>query len=320
MIPNGAHLPIFYRRENIYNAYHQPSTMHASDTWLSHYFQNYLLQKAMSVYKFTLPEEWEKNYFLYTLFCWGFIAVINQKEFGIICQGGTLSGYNVYYQPTKVMITNPLFKEKKDGYIIGEDTEIIPLQPNYGSIMDIIQYYGDWMAITSSNIAVNDTNSKVSRIFFTEDKAQAETFKKMYDRVASGEPAVVVGKRMMNPETGKPSWTMWNDDLSNQWLGDKLLSQLREIERMFDNDIGIPNANTDKRERMIVDEVNQNNVATMCKAALWLESVEKGIENVVAMFPELDGKLKVEWRFAPAKELKGGETNNESDAYDNGAV
>lgn len=319
MIPNGTHLPAFYRRENVYNAYRQPSTIHASDTGLSHYFQNYLLQKAMSVYKFTLPDEWEKNYFLYTLFCWGFIAVIDQKKFGIICQGGTLSGYNVYYQPTKVMITNPLFKEKTDGYIIGEDTEIIPLQPNYGSIMDIIQYYGDWMAITSSNIAVNDTNSKVSRIFFTEDKAQAETFKKMYDRVASGEPAVVVGKRMMNPETGKPSWTMWNEDLSNQWLGDKLLSQLREIERMFDNDIGIPNANTDKRERMIVDEVNQNNVATMCKAALWLESVEKGIENVIAMFPELEGRLKVEWRFAPTEELKGGE-KNEGNTNDDGAV
>lgn len=309
--------PAFYRYENTYNAYRQPSTIHASDAGLSKYFQNYLLQKAMSVYEFTIPEEWEKNYFLYTLFCWGFAAVINEPEYGIICQGGTLSGYNIYYQPTRVMITNPLFRTPNDGYVIGTDTEIIPLQPNYGSIMDIIQYYGDWMAITSSNIAVNDTNSKMATVFFTEDKSQAETYKKMYDRVASGEPMVVVGKRMLNLETGKPNWTLWNQDLSNQWLGDKLLVQLREIERMFDNDIGIPNANTDKRERMVVDEVNQNNVATMCKAAIWLETIQTGINKVIHLFPDLSGRLAVKWRFEPPEEV---DNSNESNPDDNGAV
>ena len=64
----GAGAPIYYNYENMVNASINPSTMHAKNTGLSLFFTRYLLQKAISVFKWTLPDNWKRegaNYFLY---------------------------------------------------------------------------------------------------------------------------------------------------------------------------------------------------------------------------------------------------------------
>ena len=53
---------------NVYNAARSPSTVHVKNTRLQRYFRKYLLQKAISVFKWQLPDEWDKDYFLYTFY------------------------------------------------------------------------------------------------------------------------------------------------------------------------------------------------------------------------------------------------------------
>ena len=65
MIGNG--IPASYDYINASNAAVSPSTVHCRNTALSQYFRRYLLQKAMSLYKWKLPEHWSKNYFVYVL-------------------------------------------------------------------------------------------------------------------------------------------------------------------------------------------------------------------------------------------------------------
>ena len=62
---------------------------------------------------------------------------------------------------------------------------------------------------------------------------------------------------------------------------------------MFDTDIGIPNANTDKRERLISDEVNANNVETYSKCALWLDELQESCAKTRDMFGV---DIAVDWR------------------------
>ena len=71
---------------------------------------------------------------------------------------------------------------------------------------------------------------------------------------------------------------------------------MRKIESMFDTDIGIPNANTDKKERLITDEVNANNIETATRCELWLESIKKGLTKANEMF---NLKMSVDWRVKP---------------------
>lgn len=308
MSVNFSEIPASYDYINLYNSSFSPSTVHVKNTGLQRYFRKYLLQKAISVFKWQLPEEWDPDYFKYTLYGLGYIAVLNTRSFGVICQGGALGGYNLYYRPSYIMITNPLLKETITADI-GSDCALIKLQPDYSSIMDIVNYYADQMALASEAVGMNLVNVKTGVVFGAKDKAQAESYKKMFDKLADGDPAVFIDKNMLDDQ-GKPNWMPFVQNLEQQYITDKLLSDIRKIEAMYDTEIGIPNANTDKAERLITDEVNANNTETATRCELWLESIRRGIEDANNMFGLT---LAVDWRVDPnqlqqdAPEQKGSE-------------
>ena len=292
-----------YQARNIYNAVRSPSTVHVKNTRLQRYFRKYLLQKAMSVFKWTLPEEWDRDYFLYTLYGRGFISILYTDRYGVICQECAPGGYNLYYRPSYVIVTNPLLKETLTR-TIDKDCVLLKLQPDYSSIMDIVTYYADQLALASEAMGVNMVNTKSGTVFGAESKAQAETYKKMYDNLSEGDPAVVIGKNLLNDD-GSPTWFPFTQHLKESYVVSDLLSDMRKIEAMFDTEIGIPNANTDKRERLIADEVNANNVETATRCELWLETLRKEIDKANAMF---DLPISVNWRVNPKTDIEDGWT------------
>lgn len=297
--------PYDYQTMNYYNSQRSPSTVHCKNTRLRRYFRKYLFQKAISVFKWTIPEAWDKDYFLYTLYGLGYIAVVNTDKFGTVCQGGALGGYNLYYRPKYIIITNPLLGTIQAD--IDTDCALIKLQPDYTSIMDIVGYYADQLALASESLGINLVNVKTGTVFGADGKAQADSYKKMYDTLNSGEPAVVIGKKLLD-EQGKPTWFPFVQDVKSSYVVSDILSDMRKIESMFDTEIGIPNANTDKKERLITDEVNANNIETATRCELWLESIKKGLTKANDMFKL---ELSVDWRVKPDYSLNRPESISE---------
>ena len=288
----GVGAPVHYDYNNAYNSLVSPSTMHVTNTGLQWYFRRYLLQKAIAVFKWTLPEKWAKNYFLYTLYCWGYIAVVNTNKFGVIAQGCSLSGYDVWYQPTRATIANPLLRGILNPRIDVQCT-LIRLQPDYGGIMDKINFYADIMALSAETVGTNLFNSKLAYVFAAANKGAAESFKKMFDQIASGEPATVVDKNLYN-EDGSPNWMMFNQDLKGSYIVSDIMEDMRKWELKFCSDLGIPNSNEEKKERLIVDEVNSNNVEVKLWADLALEELQKSCAKTRDMFG-ID--IDVDWRY-----------------------
>lgn len=307
MIPNVP--PYSSYEQNLYNSNFSPSTVHVSNTKLRYYFQKYLLQKAISVFKWKLPEDWDEDYFKYTLYGMGYIAVLNTRSFGVICQGGALGGYNLYYRPSYIIITNPLIKESITAYI-NRDCAIIKLQPDYSSIMDIVSYYADQLALSAEALGMNLVNVKTGVVFPADDKALAESYKKMFDKINSGDPAVVVGKKLFDDE-GKPAWFPFVQNMKQNYIASDVLSDMRKIEAMFDTDIGIPNANTDKKERLVTDEVNANNVETATRCELWLESIRKGVDKANEFY---NLNISVDWRVDPKTDIQDNWSEKEEGA------
>ena len=288
---------------NVYNAMRSPSTVHVKNTRLRNYFRKYLIQKAMSVFKWNLPESWDKDYFLYTLYCKGFLAILYTDRYGVICQECSPGGYNLYYRPSYVIVTNPLLNTMTLN--IDKDCVLLKLQPDYSPIMDLVGFYADQLALCAEAMGVNLVNTKSGTVFGAESKAQAESYKKMYDNLSEGDPAVVIGKNLLNDD-GTPNWFPFTQHIKESYVVSDILSDMRKIEAMFDTEIGIPNANTDKRERLISSEVNANNVETATRCELWMETLQKGVDKAKLMF---DIEMSVNWRVNPKTEIADGWTS-----------
>lgn len=286
--------PYNYNIENVYNSVVNPSMVHYIDNGTAKFYTRYFLQKAMSVFKWELPELWDTDYFLYTLYTWGFIAILKTDRFGVIPQQCTLTGYNVFYAPKRITVTNPIMPQtiERD---IDKDCVLLKLTPDYAGILDLIYFYASKMALASSAVNVNLLNSKLAYLFTAKNKSVAESFKKMYDQIASGEPASIIDRNLLDPD-GNKTWDFFSQNLHENYIASDILADMRKIEQQFDTDIGIPNANTDKRERLITDEVNANNVETATRCELWLEELKKGCEKVKTMF---DVDISVDWRVKP---------------------
>lgn len=284
--------PFYYDYANTVEASVQPANLHVLNTGMGRFYQRYLLKKALAVFRWTLPEWWDENYFLYVLYCRGYAAIFDSGKFGVIPQQCGLQGYNVFYRPTTVVIANPLLTgiQRLD---IGKDAVLMQLQPDYCGVMDLCAHYAQKMTLASAAIDQNLWHTKISTVFFAGSDAEQRSIKKAYDRMTDGDPMVVVHKNLRDAD-GNLKYEVFNRDVKSSYVIDQLISDLRKIEAEFDTRIGVPNANTDKRERLISDEVNANNVETHILADMWMDSIQDGIKKVKDRF---DVEIKCEWRY-----------------------
>lgn len=299
-------MPYNYDFINLYNSQIHPSTVHCRNTALVNYHARYLFKKILSAYEFKgLPDDWAENYFKYILFGYGFICVFDSERYGVIPQECGLTGFNVFYQPTEATIANPLlpsFKQLK----IDQECALIKIQPDYNGVIDIVTTYADLLSLSLETAGINLLNSKTSYVFFAKDKAMAETFKKMYDRLASGEPMQVISDKLKDDQ-GEPNWDIWTQNVGQNYITDRLLNDYKTIKDQFNTLIGIPNANTQKRERMISNEVEANDIDTQALALLWLDTMQQGIDKVNKMY---DLNITVRYRYADYYSKDGEDNGN----------
>jgi len=277
-----------------------PSTYHCANTELHSYYMRYLIQQALAQFDWEIPPEWDKDYFLYTLYCYGYLAVFDTSAFGVICQQCTLRGLNLYYHPTNALIANPILNQVEPGVHdleIGRQCEILKLQPDYNSIIDKVAYYADMMALCDESAGLNLINSQLSYVLFANNKQEAETLKKMFDTLHSGQPAVAV--TIKGRAKGAPdAWEPFAQNVGQNFIADKILQAKNTFKDMFLTELGIPNANTEKKERLLVDEVNANNIETAIIPDLWLSTLQEGCERIRNRYGI---NLSVKWRFDPAE-------------------
>lgn len=278
-MPNA---PFFYDYINTVDSSVQPANQHVLSSQVGRFYQRYLLKKALSVFKWELPEWWDENYFLYVLYCRGYAAIFDSGKFGVIPQECGLSGYNVFFRPKEVIIANPLLPDIRR-LEIGREAVLMQLQPDYMGVLDLCGHYAEKMALASAAINQNLWSSRIATIFFAGSDAEQQSIKKAYQNMMNGDPMVVVNKNLRDAD-GNLKYEIFNRDVRQSYVISDLIADLRKIEAEFDTRVGIPNANTDKRERLITDEVNANNVETTILSDMWMDSIQDAIRKTRDMF------------------------------------
>lgn len=303
-------LPLGYDVINIINASYSPGGVVKKNNATYNFYCRYLYNKLLSVFTFKLPPSFGVELFKNALFAGGYVTILPTAEFGLLAQWGNAGGYTVNYSPRFIIFANPLLPELSGKeLVIGEDCAVIRLTDDWRGVADLVGYYAAKMALASQAVDVNLINSKIAYVFAAKDKAQAQTFKKMMDTINTGETVVVIDKSLFNDD-GTPNWNAFQQKPKDIYLVHDLLADLAKIEDEFDTRIGIPNANTDKRERLISDEVNANNVETAILAEEWLDNIRAGCDMVKSMY---GAEIVVEWRHKPENDKQGDIINTRTD-------
>lgn len=278
--------PLNYDQINAIEGCYSPSMVKSMNNQVFWLWERALFQRAASVIDFDgLPKEWDgavRDFFIYCLYKYGYVGVMDVPEHGLIFQPGTLTGYNIYYQPVKFLVANPHLSISASEFTIGETCELIKLTPDYMGIWDIITYYAEKLATLDNAINMSLINNKFAFMLAAKNKQASEAFKKMLDKVNSGEPAVIYDQKLVNDQQDKTEpWQLWSrDHMKENYITTMQLEDFKTLLNFFDKEIGIPTLPVEKKERMITDEAQSTVVDSISRSEIWLNTLKSSLEIV----------------------------------------
>lgn len=279
--------PYGYSDLNLIEGTYTPSETHNIDNYQYWYWFRSLFQRAASTLDFKLPNDWTaegKDFFYYCLFKYGFVVVFKADEIGTVFNPGTLNGFDIYYQPTEAIVTNPALKESSREMKLHEECEIIKLTPDYLGIWDIINFYAEKLANMSCSLDMTVENSKLAFVVAGKTKSARESLKKIFDKISKGITAIVSDSVVASPKQDYEPFTWLTRDVKNSYIGEQLLQDMQTVLNMFDREVGIPTIPYQKKERMVDFESKSAIIDASSRLATWQKCLEESIEKVNAMF------------------------------------
>ena len=275
---------------NLLESLEIPNTYWNNKTLEYKYWFRSLLQKIDSALIFKgLPKGWNEDFFHLCLWVRGFVSVFetNRKDLlkygedGIVFQPCHLSGYDFYYQPTTCNISNPFYTKN---LIIGKECEILKLTPDYRSVLDIIDFYASLLSECTKSIQMGLVNAKVPLILSANTQGQAETLKKVYDKVQAGETIIIWKNTDLDDSDGevipsKEPFEAWTQDFKDSYIVTPLLENMNTLLNSFYNEIGIP-VSVEKKERLITSETEFSNAQSQARIACWVETLNECLKVI----------------------------------------
>lgn len=306
--------------EALYEAYGiEPTDVKGVFNARTEYYKTQLQRTAFSIIDIDFKKDnlWDKDYIREAVLIKGCMTVTEDDNGVLLPLKCGVNGVNVFNRATTAIIANPVVGSFNR--TIGVDCELVYLQQKQGSrfrsLQPIINIFSQKLANCDAAIDINLFNSRLPYIFQASSQQVAESFKAMYDEIAEGNPAVYVdenlGKLLQN-EAGS-NITVFKG--KENFIADIVQNEKAQIMNEFLTAIGINTANTTKRERQIVDEVNANNIEIKANIKLWKQNIEDCCERVNAMFPNAELKITfpyyddISQAVNRSEEMKGGEDN-----------
>lgn len=218
----------------------------------------------------SMDEKWVERF----LFDDGFCVYFEDELKGHMVAKCTLEGINSYGDPTSIVPVGVDIEPRRltpgvDCVLIQNNDERIPTSR-------FIQLFAYRLAQTTRAIDVNVNAQKTPILILGTDK-QKLSLKNVYAQYTGNEP-VIFGDKGLDTEIMKVLQTQ----------APIVFPQLHEHKQNIWNEcltfLGINNANTDKRERLITDEVEANNTHIDLSAECFLKSRQKAAEQINKLF------------------------------------
>lgn len=214
---------------------------------------------ALSMFEWqNLPQSCNARFLEMCLFYNGQAALLYDDDYGYINTMAADGGYiNIYGLPTEIQCYSYRFNQRRSLYMTdtGEEKgkECILVMNNYERIptCSTVNLFAYRLAEAQRTA---DVNIKAQRtpVLITTDQKQYFTLKKMYEEYDGNTPAIFADKNVITPDALKALKT------DAPFIAQDIMDYKREIWNEFLTYMGISNL-SEKRERMISNEVDSNN-------------------------------------------------------------
>lgn len=214
---------------------------------------------ALSMFEWqNLPESMNARFIEMCLFYNGQAALLYDDDYGYINTMAADGGYiNIYGLPTEIQCYSYRFNQRRSLYMTdtGEEKgkECILVMNNYERVptCSTVNLFAYRLAEAQRTA---DVNIKAQRtpVLITTDQKQYFTLKKMYEEYDGNTPAIFADKNVITPDALQALKT------DAPFIAQNIMDYKREIWNEFLTYMGISNL-SEKRERMISNEVDSNN-------------------------------------------------------------
>lgn len=265
------------------------STMNNGEADFIYY--TYLQMLSLNMFKYKgLPESIDTFYLEYVLQTRGYIGFYDDERLGLICSEITLGGkLNHYQDPTEYYTVSSSSLVKKN--LSNEECVIMKNSPLYVGIFPYLNFFAKKLALTSRTMDQNLTMQWTPYII-TGDKRMLQQFKVFMKKILQGVQTIFTSKGFRTEDVNVLQ-------TNAPFIADELHGMKQAILRECMTLLGIENANMDKKERLVADEVNANNQQVIASRNIWLSERKKAIEKLNNKF-----NLNASVEFAPYEDFE----------------
>ena len=233
-------------------------------------YYTYLQMLSLNMFKYKgLPESIDVFYLEYILQTRGYVGFYEDDRLGLICTEITLGGQlNHYGLPTIYHTVSPSPLLKKT--LKNSECVVMKNSPLYVGIFPYLNFFAKKLALTSRTI---DQNLKMqwTPYIITGDKRMLNQFKTFMKKILQGVQTIFTSKGFRLEDVNVLQ-------TNAPFIADELHGMKQAILRECMTLLGIENANMDKKERLVADEVNANNQQVIASRNIWLSERKKAIE------------------------------------------
>lgn len=252
------------------------------ERWAAHYYQ-YLCSLAFQIFEWKgLPESVDPRYLEVSLHTYGFVGFYNDPNLSYIAVQGALSGQiDHYYLPTSFHASTPSYQKTfklnnyKDikiansGIVIWNNDYHVPTVPS-------LKMFAEDLAHIKMVTRINVDAQKTPIIVSSNDNTKL-SMKMIYAQYEGNAP-VLITHEDIDPDSIKVHKT------DAPFVADKLNDYRNMVWAEVMTYLGIKNANTDKKERLITDEVQSNDDQIESSTNIYLKSRKEACKLINELY------------------------------------
>ena len=203
----------------------------------------------------------------------------------VALNGNDSNMQTIYYMHNRVLVTNPVFS-KTYNLTPGEDCEIVYCtEPDryrifgHGGLFGLIARTATILADNDISINVAQRNTRLVNLISADDTGTKRSVDTVMRDVYSGKPYMAVQSNLLGNLQSIPM----TQTTSNQYLV-QLIEMRQYIYSHFYECLGLQTHDNMKKERLITEEINDNEELSALNIDDILTSIQEGLQRVNSMF------------------------------------